>query len=1122
MKKLIPAIVCAASFAFHAAAADNVKPCPELWKADSWSVRTEDAASLKLDSAQGERLRIVYSNKKDAPVQLLLKKPVLLEAGTDFTFRGVIREIMPTWLHCLVEDAKGEKFLFYTTSTASLRANPGHKGIFIGGRFGKGLERLGEQRFNVPGLLSMNRQHFASLNPKVSTPTPPLKIIGFQVEPEHKAPKQPGEIYLRAFALSRVNAENSAWYYQFEGKERFVELDGPPTLSLGDFGLTYGRSFVVDWELRDEYAGTPLLTGGKRFTLDPASPVPMVLQLGQDFSFPQPGPGTYWIRTKLRWSNRADGALERVEERDYRLFVISGKGAEMPKAAESGAGNIRFAPERKDLIWKNAERWNVSITLPAREGARKVILRALDGAGNELLKKEEAPTGATLAFDLSALKTDVCTVEVADHLGGVLVDRASRLMGREPKAAATAAKIPAGVPTARSIIDGPEPVFSIMPHVNDGPQKLRQTLDFMKLAPGVSRQVEYQFWWSECEPLPGIYDFSKLDTILEEAEKLNVTVLLWPSLSHYPEWFPSSYTKNDKGEIFGNTSYLFHGARPNLMFDPRLRTAAQKFLRQTAVHARSAKAVQGYYILLEHPGEAPYIGWYEGFDDFTIAGFRRFAEAKYKTVAKANAAWRQTFASFAALMPPKVSDTVVPQFRVDWLRYRAEAVRQFLLDGARTLREVDPVRLIMLYGDGIGGENLEDFSKLNVMTANGGCAAPEQSGLGLIRLATAGMPQRAEEISVGNWASFPYQLDASFFAMLMGGGSNANCKMFILVNRYLNSPQKNFDALRGGTAALDRYEKFMPLWRELRDTVRTGDDLRYYADREGHWVEDKTNFGAGGSDTWAIMGLMDSQILFGAAPASGWEKAKTVALLHRQLGYLAQAKIDALEAYVRNGGTLIMSAEAGRRAIENPDADWVLLRKLGFNAPTGDIQKSFRQKIVPVKGSIFPDVPLLGDLRDLYTAGEQPGTVAAKMADGRPAVTLKEHGKGKVAVLWAETFMPPSLSDPAAYPMMRSIAAWCGTPLTVETDSRHFWVNLLKKRSGDTWYLLVMNNNYGPAVTRTSPVRLPAIPEGTYTVSELVAETPARNVSAGELRKTGLPTTLEVRQLAIYKIMKIK
>ena len=127
----------------------------------------------------------------------------------------------------------------------------------------------------------------------------------------------------------------------------------------------------------------------------------------------------------------------------------------------------------------------------------------------------------------------------------------------------------------------------------------------MDMAKGVSASWNGRYSGANVEPLPGVYDFSSVDQVLNDAGARGMTVLLWAALQDYPEWLPSLYTQNDQGEVFGQSFYLYHGARLNLVQARPLRDSALRFLRNLVIHSRNHPALQGYFYLLEHPGDAP-------------------------------------------------------------------------------------------------------------------------------------------------------------------------------------------------------------------------------------------------------------------------------------------------------------------------------------------------------------------------------------------------------------------------------------------------------------------------------------------------------------------------------------
>jgi beta-galactosidase GanA len=70
---------------------------------------------------------------------------------------------------------------------------------------------------------------------------------------------------------------------------------------------------------------------------------------------------------------------------------------------------------------------------------------------------------------------------------------------------------------------------------------------------------------------------------------------------------------------------------------------------------------------------------------------------RYRTIARANRAWGTAFGSFDAVRPPSVRDEAPMAFRRDWLLFRRNGIYDFILESAKTIRDLDPHRIVMVY-----------------------------------------------------------------------------------------------------------------------------------------------------------------------------------------------------------------------------------------------------------------------------------------------------------------------------------------------------------------------------------------------------------------------------------------
>ena len=164
----------------------------------------------------------------------------------------------------------------------------------------------------------------------------------------------------------------------------------------------------------------------------------------------------------------------------------------------------------------------------------------------------------------------------------------------------------------------------------------------------------------------------------------------------------------------------------------------------------------------------------------------------------------------------------------------------------------------------------------------------------------------------------------------------------------------------------------------------------------------------------------------------------------------------------------------------------------------------------------------VGLVRHIWKTGEQPGADSfALYADNSPAVSHRKFGKGEVYVVWAGEIYPPSLNDPARDSFLRRIAQRQGAALPVACTSRYFYTNLLKDKTREVWYLLVMRSTRGDDASAGAAVTV-ALPAGTYALSEMIYpdKTKPAQKSAEELQGAGLAVQLKKQEVLVYRLQK--
>lgn len=607
---------------------------------------------------------------------------------------------------------------------------------------------------------------------------------------------------------------------------------------------------------------------------------------------------------------------------------------------------------------------------------------------------------------------------------------------------------------------------------------------------GFRHELEIQTSWADMEPLEGAYDFRAVDAVLDAAAEKGVGCLVTFAPLMPPEWMRSSFTENEDGYRMGHCIYLFNGGRINVFNDPYVRGKALAFCEALIRHVRSHPALLGYFYIVEHGGDMPSRGWFEGYDVHTRANFRTWLAARYGTVERLNAGWGTAFRSFAEVEPPhqlrpRAEDT--PLRVRDWTDFKLARIEGLQFEVATLARSLDPTRVIMVYGSPTFGQGVFDYSKIGVLTANGGCHSLNH-GYAYAALGEAGLYQRMEESSCTSWTRcWPTQLDTSLFAMMHGGGLMTHMKMFWKSGAKMDDPQVRD---RDG---FGRFRRFVPIEAELRGAERVWDPV-------AGWTSSR---GCHGYGEWNWAMVENSQLQARTSVTPAWREAKIVfaSPAERQL---RRREIEDLKSYVENGGTLFMTCRTGGIVLDDRRATNALLKAFGISAPVRDCGTMRVWATATEESAWWPrargdEAAFRTMLTNPMQAPDDAGETLLVFRNldawrkrnaphGLPALTRKRFGKGSVCVLWAD-YVPyswierPELRAPclSSRSFMTELAADAGVKPAVTSDRREVYSILLKK--GAAHYLLVTSNQ-----DMVAPAHLTLeVPEGCAQAVDLIS-----------------------------------
>ena len=1138
------------SYPGYAAAHANVKdghvsPAIQI-NAGHLTISPEDGKMLSVRDESDGFLGITIKGQKERNAKILLKQPIAIPAWAESgTFILTCTGQMPTKLRIdfLVEDAEGRRYLVHCQSPGSFDRGVFRKGVFKPGyaNWNKVVRRFTADGLDKPDISGDCRDNFTPLGPHVM-PKPPYKLLGFNIWSGSQARSQ---LYLKDIQFTALEPSSSKLYYQLQDRVYLGELNPSPSLCIGDLSKAPGQYRAI-WELFSQYDGSPVGGGEMTWEINPDDPtVPLCVQLARTLNFPITKPGTWWIRLRVLRTDSDSAPIHR----EYRLYVI--KGTDKEKMAKDGkrsepasssiAGLIQVAPSRQSRVFDEAEPFVLPIVL------RKPNISAGKKISAELLV--QTPEFKTIRqqmtitphwnrdncyrfdLDLSKLAPGPYQLTVSLRDGKRTLDEVKCLIGRKGDQEKTAAPSSTGSPSWKKLLEGKRPLFHLSPMVKSE-QRGQGITDwefikpFMDQAPSVSRDMELMVRWSVLEPLPGLYNWEELDRILNYAHEKGLSVLIWPGLTDPPEWMPSYFTQGRDGSIFGQNSYTFHGARVNLYTSDVVRKHLLQMWKNLALRYRNHPALQGYYIVLEHPGDAPYLGWYEGFEPETIAAFVRSCRKEDPNLSAWNHKWMTKFNSWNDLRPPKQNESRA--FWLDWMRFRASCIDDTVLSCQKVIRRLDPDHLIMIYGDVPMNYSGKLPPLKGCMLANGGSHCADSlhsypSGVG------SGYQERTEDHSPGQWSGyFPYQLDASVFTTAMSGGkAGMHCKAFMYTNSPYSSEKNSntsykMEQWRKPPYSLDRYEKFMPIWTELRQTETLPGRMLIYRDLDSYLLAYRTTYMGYFFDRLGVQNYFEAQIPFATGLPLAPAQAPLLLLTERTVDSLPEKVMAQVESYVRQGGTLLMRADAGKNCLEHlagsvnssQNKEWVLLRRFGFTPPKSSLEANRVLTAVSSAGGKAASDLFKGVWR---TQPQQASETIAvfKEAPQCPAISHKTFGKGQVFVMWAKQILPRKTNYEKS--LLRKLADGAGVVMRARASTPMFWMNLLRGKDGTTYYGLV---HYPMVYKKTNSLDGKIywnLPTGRYAVEELINGRKMKSVESQSLWKDGMGQTLKRGEVAIYR-----
>ena len=645
---------------------------------------------------------------------------------------------------------------------------------------------------------------------------------------------------------------------------------------------------------------------------------------------------------------------------------------------------------------------------------------------------------------------------------------------------------------------------------------------------------------SAMEVLPGVYDFSYLDIVMDGAWRRGLYVTTW--LVHSEEehpylWLPYSHQRNFDGSEIDEHYYGGYSLEDR-------QTLNAWFALIDAIRRRYGQhpAFQGYY-LFQPAGEftiedKPWEGLVAGYEKPMEPAFRNYLKEDLNLdLVALNARWKTNYESWDQVVPPRPLFKLgaMPDLRMSWVDFcnfksKLNAVGWFP-EAAEHIRSQDKDALIIIYGGfikpkALGG--LVDYfhnGGNHYLRGEGSLVdAWERNSTGWI--SEPHHPQRWA--AYGDPAGKGWCLDWTIWmSMAQAGGGGANLHFY-------SDPldKSSLQIHYGKTFAYDRVSKFQPILNELITShlvEGAKPQVGIMHDPLTLACKHRTVFNDRREDLKRCFELLKNESI----PVVEADKAQAGQLRLVIPNFLDEvmdeANIKRIDHLVRDEGCkLLMTGITGKYCPERGDEPWQLLKQFGIKPPDG----AYVQHEAGVEANVVKANPLFadGDKVPFYTLAQLQqdlqspeikkdfwkfpyrwipetdyfgyfkdnmdagGEVWARFTSGAVAVSCHHVGKGEVVVFWGI----PDYRLAKLGGMMTMAAKWAGVTTAVQGNPILLAIETHSDML-DRHYALLYNEKPGAYVQR-----IPNAPNGNWFVEELVGDRKLGSYSGRGLREKGI------------------
>jgi beta-galactosidase len=202
------------------------------------------------------------------------------------------------------------------------------------------------------------------------------------------------------------------------------------------------------------------------------------------------------------------------------------------------------------------------------------------------------------------------------------------------------------------------------------------------------------FAWAMNQPAPGVYDFARLDRIVERATAAGRRICLATGTGALPPWLARAHPEVNRTDFEGRRHRYGqrHNACPS---SPVFRQLSTELARRVARRYGANPSVVAWHVGNEYGGAC--------YCDLCADGFRDWLRARYSTLDRLNAAWyttfwSHTFSDWREIEPPSAltehwrgpDHTAFAGITLDYLRFMSDAMLANFRDEKAAIRESCP------------------------------------------------------------------------------------------------------------------------------------------------------------------------------------------------------------------------------------------------------------------------------------------------------------------------------------------------------------------------------------------------------------------------------------------------